>query len=154
MFNWLRHILRGSFDNQTVPNHRNDIKTKKQNLSNEPAVHYKKLSVLDKTPSNSFINEKDFIIVVDRGKFYWALFRCPCGCGNVISLSLQKNHNPSWTVRKTPAGRPTVHPSIWQNKGCCSHFWIKDGRVYWCNNTGIEPWVAEPLYYSKTEMKA
>jgi hypothetical protein len=151
MLDWLCQLFRGSFDNQPVQNQRYGINAKKQNLSKETAVYYKTLSILDKTPSNSFIAEKDFITIVNRGKPYWALFRCPCGCGNVISLSLQKGHNPSWTVRKTTAGRPTVNPSIWQNTGCCSHFWIKDGRVYWCNNTGVEPWVAEPLYYSRPE---
>ena len=154
IFDWLRQIFRGPFDNQPLQNQRSIVKTKKNELLKKPDVYYKTLSVLDKTPSNSSIGEKDFIIVIERGKFYWALFRCPCRCSNLISLSLQKDHNPNWTVKKTPAGRPTVHPSVWQNKGCCSHFWIKDGRVYWCNNTGVEPWVAEPLYYSKPEKKA
>jgi len=153
MFDRLREILRESFGNQPVQNRRNGIKIKKQDLSTKPDVYFKILSVLDKTPSNNSIGEKDFITVVYHGRLLWVLFRCPCGCGNVISLSLQKVHNPNWTVRKTQAGRPTIHPSVWRNKGCCSHFWIKDGRVYWCENTGIEPWLAEPMYYSRLEKK-
>lgn len=88
--------------------------------------------VMDKTPRNDAVGERDFVLVVYQRKPLWALFRCPCGCGNVISLSLQKIHNPNWRVRKNRVGLPTVYPSIWQNQGCCCHFWIKDGCVRWC----------------------
>lgn len=94
-------------------------------------VHFNHVNILNKTPSNDAISKKDFIIVADQNKQYWALFRCPCGCGHVISLSLQKIHNPNWSVKKTLSGRPTVYPSVWQIKGCHSHFWIRDGRIYW-----------------------
>jgi len=97
----------------------------------EPDVYYNYLTTLNKTPSNDQVGAKDFIVVVLQNKPLWALFRCPCGCRHVISLSLQKIHNPSWNVYKNLSGRPTVYPSVWQTKGCCCHFWIKDGRVYW-----------------------
>ena len=97
----------------------------------KPAVYFNHVSILNKTPSNDAVGDKDFIVVVHQNKPYWALFRCPCGCRHVISLSLQKIHNPSWNVHKNLSGRPTVHPSVWQIKDCHSHFWIRDGRIYW-----------------------
>ncbi|WP_459947106.1 DUF6527 family protein [Desulfocastanea catecholica] len=114
-----------------------------------PTVHYNSIIIVDKTPGNDAVRKNDFIIVIYQNKPLWTLFQCPCGCRKVISLSLQSVHKPHWTVRKNTSGRPTLHPSVWQNQDCCSHFWIKDGRVYWCNNTGIEPWVAKPQHYSK-----
>lgn len=82
------------------------------------------------TPTNDQIGEKDFMQVVYKNRPMWALFRCPCGCREVISLSLQNVHNPHWTltVRKN---RPSLYPSVWQKVGCRSHFWIHDGYVYW-----------------------
>lgn len=118
----------------------------------EPRLHFKSLMVVSKTPGNASIGNDDFIAVIHENNPYWAMFKCPCGCGTVISLSLQKIHKPSWTVEKTKAGRPSLYPSVWQNTGCCSHFWIKDGRVNWCSNSGIEPWVAEPEHYSDPRM--
>lgn len=97
----------------------------------KPAIHFKSVTVVNKTPKNDEVGERDFIIVVFQNKPLWALFRCPCGCHHVISLSLQKIHNPSWRVHKNLSNRPTLFPSVWQIKGCQSHFWIKDGRVYW-----------------------
>ena len=126
-----------------------DSFTKQYGPPVEPKVHFEKLTVVNRTPSNDTVDSEAFITVVYEGRPIWALFRCPCGCGTVISLSLQKVHNPNWTVEKTSTGRPTIYPSVWQNKGCYSHFWIRDGRVYWCHNTGTQPWVAEPSFYSK-----
>lgn len=83
------------------------------------------------TPDNSAIGEKDFIHVVYKGKPIWALFKCPCGCNTIISLSLQKVHNPHWRLSITKNKRPTLYPSIWQKTGCLSHFWISDGYIYW-----------------------
>jgi hypothetical protein len=115
----------------------------------EPKIHFNSLQIVNKTPGNAAINENEFIAVIHENTPYWAMFRCPCGCGTVISLSLQKIHKPSWTVEKSKYGRPSLYPSVWQNKGCCSHFWIKGGRVHWCGNSGIEPWIADPEHYSR-----
>ena len=118
----------------------------------EPKIHFNSLQIVNKTPINTAIKENEFIVVIHENALYWTLFKCPCGCGTVISLSLQKIHRPSWTVEKSKYGRPSLYPSVWQNKGCCSHFWIKDGRVQWCNNSGIEPWIAYPEHYSKPKV--
>ncbi len=101
----------------------------------KPAVYFSHINILNKTPSNDAVGDKDFIVVVHQNKPYWALFRCPCRCGRVISLTLQKIHNPSWNFNKNLSGRPTIYPSVWQIKGCHSHFWIRDGRIYWVNKT-------------------
>ncbi|WP_433995110.1 DUF6527 family protein [Afipia massiliensis] len=77
------------------------------------------------------------------------MFRCPCGCGDMISLPMQPPHNPRWRLSLSAAGRATLSPSVWRNKGCMSHFWIRDGRVYWTRDTGTEPWLARPDRYSK-----
>jgi hypothetical protein len=114
-------------------------------LREEPKVHFETLTIVSKTPSNDDVDSKVFMKVVYKGSPIWALFRCPCGCRTVISLSLQKIHTPKWTVKNNSSGRPSLYPSVWQNKGCCSHFWIKDGRVYWCSNSGIEPWVGSAV---------
>jgi hypothetical protein len=102
-------------------------------------------SIVEKesTPNNDSIQENEFIAVVYKRKPIWALFKCPCGCGYIITLPLQKPHNPKWTLYKSEFERPTLYPSVWQNKGCQSHFWIEDGKVIWYNNNVGEPWFDE-----------
>jgi len=134
MFNILHKIFRELFGRESSRSGETRFISIKCEPLAEPKVHFNSVTVTDKTPKNDAVGDKDFIMVVYQGKPLWALFRCPCGCRHVISLSLQKIHRPHWKVRKYSEGRPTVYPSVWQNKDCCSHFWIRDGRVYWCGN--------------------
>lgn len=114
-----------------------------------PQVRFERCDEAEKTPSNSTVRDRQFISVVYAGTPRWSLFQCPCGCGEVISLPMQSPHNPRWRLELSASGRPTLSPSVWRNKGCMSHFWIKDGRVFWCGDTGQEPWKVRPDVYSK-----
>lgn len=137
MIRWLQGFLEHIWRKISLQEESVDLKVK--SISTEPKIHFDSISIVNKTPKNQNIGKNNFIIVFYQLKPLWTLFQCPCGCEKVISLSLQKVHRPHWTVSKNKSGRPTLYPSVWQNKGCCSHFWIKDGKVYWCHNTGTDP---------------
>lgn len=87
-------------------------------------------------------------VVGGRGYCKWAYFLCPTGNGDVIQLSLQPKHRPRWDIVRDFLGRPTVHPSVRQTEGSYAHFWIRNGHVFWCDDTGKRPnfrersWVA------------
>lgn len=104
-----------------------------------PPVHFNTINIVDKPPKNADVEAGDLYCVVSSGKEKWSLFMCPCGCGSIVTLSLQPLHNPFWKLAKMDSGRPTLYPSVWRDKGCLSHFWIKDGRVFWCADTGCHP---------------
>ncbi len=99
------------------------------------------------TPPNDQVMAGQLYVVVHNETRYWTLFRCPSGCGDIISLSLRPEHNPSWSVRTDVKGRPTLYPSVWRNTGCLSHFWLESGRIIWCRNSGIAPSYARPDLY-------
>jgi Family of unknown function (DUF6527) len=130
MFNILHKLISNLFGKSPDGGKAGHVSRKRETRS-KPAAYFTSVIEVDKTPRNDAIGDRDFIMVVHQRKPLWALFRCPCGCGNVISLSLQKLHSPHWRVKKR-AGMPSLYPSVWQNKGCCSHFWIKKGCVQWC----------------------
>lgn len=90
-------------------------------------------------PPNDEVLSMCLYCVISGTSPKWALFRCPCGCEVVITISLQVVHNPHWQLSKSPEGKPTLHPSIWRDQGCLSHFWLKDGRIVWCFDTGRHP---------------
>jgi hypothetical protein len=87
-------------------------------------------------PTVSELSEEDFVVVRSGEFMKWAVFKCPCGCGDKIALSLAANRKPSWRVSLDWLGRPTVHPSVWQRDRCYAHFWVKKGAVEWCSGTG------------------
>lgn len=105
--------------------------------------------VTEMTPPNEQIGARDFYLVVHKRSAYWALFRCPCDCGDVISLPLRASHRPRWTALVNAAGEPTLSPSIWRNRGCMSHFWVDAGRIKWCRDTGFAPSDARPDLYAR-----
>ena len=90
-------------------------------------------------PSDDKVERGTFYRTSRNGQSKWALFRCPCGCDGVITLSLQQTHRPRWLVYLSKGGYPTLRPSVWRDVGCFSHFILQDGRIYWCKDSGTPP---------------
>lgn len=75
--------------------------------------------------------EGKIILVGAVGAFKWAVFQCPCGCGERIDVNLMRSHRPSWHLRLT-RDKVTLYPSIWvPSERCGSHFWIVRNQVRW-----------------------
>lgn len=70
-------------------------------------------------------------LIGDAGRPWSAALICPCGCRDIIRLSLVPNDRPRWSASVGPLGLVSLHPSIWRVKGCRSHFFIRRGRVLW-----------------------
>lgn len=76
---------------------------------------------------------RDLVLTQDDGEDWSVGLRCPCGCGATIELMTLPGANPRWSVQVDEAGRPTLYPSVWRQKGCRSHFWVRHGRIQWCD---------------------
>lgn len=72
------------------------------------------------------------VVVEDDGEQLTAGMRCPCGCNSIIELLLIREIRPSWELSIDLRGRPSLSPSIWRQVGCRAHFWLRDGKVIWC----------------------
>lgn len=61
-------------------------------------------------------------------EFHTAAHLCACGCGAKIRTPLGTTE---WAVEETPQG-PTLWPSVgnWQ-RGCRSHYWLRNGDALW-----------------------
>ncbi|WP_335339444.1 DUF6527 family protein [Bradyrhizobium sp. CCGE-LA001] len=49
-----------------------------------------------------------------------------------IELLVVPEAKPRWDVSIDVKQRPSLKPSVWVQRGCRSHFWLKGGRVQWC----------------------
>ncbi len=76
-----------------------------------------------------------YVVAVQRYQ-KWAYFRCPADNNEIIQLSLMSNRRPNWEIKLDWLGRPTLDPSVRQLEGSFAHFWVKNGRVEWCLDTG------------------
>lgn len=70
------------------------------------------------------------------------VMRCPCGCGEALSMSLMANDKPHWDLIGYEGQPATLIPSIHRKVRCKSHFWLKGGQIEWVD-TPIprEAWV-------------
>ncbi|MDX8494192.1 DUF6527 family protein [Mesorhizobium sp. VK22B] len=59
---------------------------------------------------------------------------CPCGCGRRLELMLLKGVKPRWDLDVDQHDFPTLYPSVWVADGCRSHFFLRSGRIDWCND--------------------
>jgi hypothetical protein len=74
------------------------------------------------------------LVLAREGDEDWCVgMRCPCGCGETIELLLIREAKPRWDLLVDPSGRPSLKPSVWLQHGCRSHFWLRRGRVEWCD---------------------
>ena len=81
------------------------------------------------------LTPKKVYAVGQHGEPPWAAaFLCPCGCKEMIQLSLIGKDNPSWRADFGSWGRVTLHPSVWRVRGCRSHFFVRDGRIIWAKD--------------------
>jgi hypothetical protein len=65
-------------------------------------------------------------------QFWAAAMRCPCGCNERIELNLIASVRPAWAASLHTDGTVSLYPSVWRQKGCRSHFILKQGKVTWC----------------------
>lgn len=104
-----------------------------------PSITFPKVIMVENAPNNNALEPGKIYCVAPLQIAKWVIFVCPCGCRDIITLSLQEIHNPHWSLSKSSINLPTLYPSIWRDKGCFSHFWLKEGRVFWCPDTGSDP---------------
>jgi hypothetical protein len=76
---------------------------------------------------------RNLVLAREDGEDWCVGLRCPCGCGQRLEMMLLKSVKPRWDVTLDLRGRVTLHPSVWLRTGCRSHFWIRAGKVVWCD---------------------
>jgi hypothetical protein len=73
------------------------------------------------------------LVVAREDEEDWSVgLSCPCGCGQRLEMMLLKQVKPRWDLTVDRKGRPTLRPSVWLRTGCRSHFWVRAGKIVWC----------------------
>jgi hypothetical protein len=75
---------------------------------------------------------RDLVLARDQGEDWCVGLQCPCGCGERLEMMLLHGVKPRWDLMLDAKGRVSLHPSVWLRTGCRSHFWIRGGKVVWC----------------------
>lgn len=83
----------------------------------------------DELPEN--LPSYNLAVAREDGTLWSAGLICPCGCGRRLEVMLLPGVKPRWDLTIGVSGLPTLHPSIWVNTGCRSHFFLRDGQIIW-----------------------
>lgn len=75
----------------------------------------------------------NLVVALDDGEDWSVGMRCPCGCGQRLEMMVLKEVKPRWDVSVDSRGRVSLHPSVWLREGCKSHFWVRSGKIVWCD---------------------
>lgn len=59
----------------------------------------------------------------------WAVFQCPCGCGELLRVALVSTRSPAWRWRLSNSAL-SLYPSVCLMSGCCAHFVLSNGIAY------------------------
>jgi hypothetical protein len=73
-----------------------------------------------------------YVITEDDEPWHVAML-CPCGCLETLQMNLIPDERPVWRLEINKKGYATLNPSIWKKKGCKSHFWFREGCIFWCD---------------------
>lgn len=72
------------------------------------------------------------LYLVGSGEHIWcAAFVCPCGCKELVQLSLLPTSSPRWDYRLEAERNVSLFPSVRRVRGCRSHFFVKHGQIEW-----------------------
>jgi hypothetical protein len=73
-------------------------------------------------------------IIGVQGNEWLAEMICPCGCGDTLFLNLLRDELPNWKWRVGEDAAVTLSPSVWRVVGCKSHFFLREGKIQWCES--------------------
>jgi hypothetical protein len=95
-------------------------------------------NVLGSAPYHSEAVERlrapgDCVIVERGGVIRQLVMKCPDGCGEIISVNLDRRSGPAWRLYKR-RGKWSLYPSIDKPTGCESHFILSYGKIIWTDS--------------------
>jgi len=97
------------------------------------ALPARRLKIVKGDSLPSRLPHRDVVLARDGDEDWCVGMRCPCGCGQTIELLVIREVAPRWDLSVDAKGFPTLKPSVWLQKGCRSHFWLRHGYVHWCD---------------------
>jgi hypothetical protein len=71
-------------------------------------------------------------VVVRRGVDRSLTMLCPDGCGETLTINLDRRAGPAWRLY-VDGEVVSLYPSVWRNTGCGSHFIVWKSHIYWCD---------------------
>lgn len=76
--------------------------------------------------------------LVERGVLRSFVMRCPCGCGDVLTINLDPRADKAWRIYLRANG-VSLFPSVWRDTDCGSHFIVWNDHICWSELDNWKP---------------
>ena len=84
--------------------------------------------------ANRLLDEPGDTVLVERGVPRSLVMRCPDGCGETLTINLDRRAGKAWRLRAEKNATWSLYPSVWKVDGCRSHFIVRQSRIIWCES--------------------
>jgi hypothetical protein len=78
------------------------------------------------------LEPKKLYVEGEAGHVWAVAMVCPCGCGQALTMNMLPDAYPRWKLTVHDDQSVTMHPSVWRQVGCKSHFFLRHGMIEWC----------------------
>ena len=82
--------------------------------------------------ANAKLTEPGAAVLVFRGVARSLAIACQDGCGEQLTINLDRRTGPAWRFYGSDSG-VTLFPSVWRDSGCKSHFIVWRSKIFWCD---------------------
>lgn len=82
--------------------------------------------------ADEYLKGSGTAVLVNRGVLRSLVIACPDGCGDILTINLDKRSGPAWRFYNDERG-VSLYPSVWRDNGCRSHFIVWRSHIYWCD---------------------
>ncbi|MEO8153469.1 MAG: DUF6527 family protein [Rhizobacter sp.] len=82
--------------------------------------------------ANDLVAKPGEAVLVHRGVNRSVVMACPDGCGEMLTINLDRRSGPAWRFYQDAAA-VSMYPSVWRTTGCKSHFIVWRSRIYCCD---------------------
>lgn len=82
--------------------------------------------------ANEHLRAPGQAVVVRRGVNRSLTMLCPDGCGETLTINLDRRAGAAWRLYLDGEAL-SLYPSVWRHTGCRSHFIIWRSHLYWCD---------------------
>lgn len=124
----------------------------------EKATHIRQRGTTEyRDEANVLLEKPGDAVLVERGVPRSLVMRCPDGCGETLTINLDRRAGKAWRMHAEKNATLSLYPSVWKADGCRSHFVVRQSRIIWCEpnsrtaDRAREPHQLEPASLTPAE---
>ena len=87
-------------------------------------------AVSHRAEADSLLAKPGDVVLVVRGTPRSLVMKCPDGCGDTITVNLDRRAGKAWSFYDAD-GTITLYPSVWRDSGCRAHFILWSNTIFW-----------------------